>query len=222
MKKSALFALVLMLAIPSASQARNLQNTVMLGLYGAGGVAWPGGTMSTNYDAKPAYDYAYAGGGSIAWAPVSFGAIELGAEYAYKRLSVDYVYNGATITETKNVQFLDFTLGWKGFVSFLYYEAGFLFGLPMGTWKNTAKVDDEDTTPLLGPDGEVESGYRHPEYGVYFGMGAMYWLGERFALQAGVQFQGSFTDSYENTKNPDDNILRSRAVLLKMGAVYCF
>lgn len=221
MKRIALVTLFFIISA-SALTARDLNNNILISLYGGGGMAWPGGDFNRDYETEAAVDWSLAGGLSVAWAPFSHGAVSLGAEYAYRRLSVNMTdLAGNDITETMTVQFIDVMLGWKGFVAMLYYEAGFYAGVPFGTWENNAKREGSDATPVLGPDGAVDSGDRQIEYGAYFGVGLIYWVGKNIALEGGLRLQVSYADAYKNEDDTDDNTLKTRALMVKLGVTCC-
>ncbi len=200
---------------------RSFDNDFLISGYVSAGYSFPGGTFNSNYDVKSKYDSAYSYGVSVAWAPASYGALAFSTEYSSKKLSTDYTYNGAKYSETMDASFINFMLGWKGFASYLYYEAGLMYSLPYGTWKNSAESGGSQVAPVIGPEGNIKNDYLNPEYGAYFGLGGVYWINDSIAAEAGLQFQGAFNDGYRNTDNTDDNKLRSRAVLLKAGVTYC-
>ena len=220
--KRILIILLFPILLPGSLLARDFNNDVLVSANLGGGLTWPGGSFNRNYETEAAWDWSYSGGLAAAWAPFSFGAVSFGAEYSCRRLSVDMTdTNGLDITETMAMQFIDLTLGWKGFASNLYYEGGFFVGFPFGDWENTATRGGSKSVPVLGPNGSVESGNRHREYGAYLGLGGMYWIRENIALEAGVRLQVSFTEGYENSGNPDQNTLKTRALAARVGVTYC-
>ncbi|MBN1533110.1 MAG: hypothetical protein JXA20_10645 [Spirochaetes bacterium] len=209
-----------LLGVPAV--ARDFHNDFMVSVYGGGGIAWPGGAFNRDYDPEARVDGAAAAGVYGAWAPFSFGAVTVSVEYGYRRLSLETVYNGLEYVDTLIAHSFYFSAGWRGFVSVLYYEAGFICGVPFADWEHRTYYDGEEVPSYLGPEGEVLKESRHVDYGAYFGLGVIFWLTEHLAVEGGAQVQVSFAECYRNEDNLNENTLKARALIFRVGAVWCF
>ncbi|HSA14960.1 MAG TPA: hypothetical protein P5346_09495 [Spirochaetota bacterium] len=223
MKKSVVTAIIV-LACVSIARAGLMSppspaGKFILEPHGAVGISMMGGELPDGLDRAMGVGFAYSGGLSFGYGPVSAGAVMFGVEYTGKPFVIHGDYPGrGKFTDTITTNFIDILFGWKGYVSYFYYEAGLFMGFKVGRWEYIRLYDDKDIDRLYGYDYEVDENNGDSDFGVYIGLGGSIPLASFLRLDLGVQLQAAFVPGYEDSAA--DTTLTTMALMFKAGFTF--
>jgi len=187
--------------------------------HGAVGISMMGGELPEGHDQVMGVGFAYSGGLSFGYAPINAGAVMFGVEYTGKPFIIhgDHPVWGK-YTDTINTNFIDILFGWKGYVSYFYYEVGLFLGPKVGKWEYARVYDDKDVDRVNGFTNDIDEDNADHDFGVYAGLGASLPVASFLRIDFGVQMQAAFVPAYESSAA--DTSLTTVALLFKAGFTF--
>jgi hypothetical protein len=224
MKKTVLCAALIVLACATALQARlmsppSMAKKVLLEPHGAVGLSMMGGELPEGHDQVMGVGLGYSAGLSLGYAPINAGAVMLGVEYTGKPFVIhgDHPVLGK-YTDTITINFVDIFFGWKGYVSYFYYEGGLFIGPKVGTWEYATVYKNRNADRIYGGIRDVDENNGDHDFGVYLGLGASLPVARFLRIDLGVNMQAAFVPAYEDSGA--DVSLTTVVLLFKVGFTF--
>lgn len=191
-----IIALIIFMA--ASAQAKNAAGKFLISPFGGVGLSLAGGEYPEYDDPALGVGLAYHGGLMLGYAPVSAGAVTFSFEYASK----PFVFNHRNPTDgeyivTRQNAFIDLLVGWRGYVSYFYYEAGLFWGFKILRWQTV--VEDEGTDIEWPYDGrtDINEVNADNDFGLYFGFGASIPLASFVSIDLGIKIETAIVPAFE-------------------------
>jgi hypothetical protein len=146
----------------------------------------------------------YAGGLSVGAEFLPFLGISFETEYMRETIRVDRTFAGYPAVVKRNVEFVNYMIGYFGTWKYFYAEAGYYYGKASFDWKKTTKCNGLQT------EEPIESPEKKDIKGIYYGAGFVYNLEDAFYLTLGVHCEHPLSPAIngQDKISPDAYIIR--------------
>jgi hypothetical protein len=184
------------------------EETILISFYATYGITYPGGDVAGE-SASRKIDRGYAIGLQAAYLLRDNGALTIGLGYTQKSLKVSRSFVGQDLEQVYNCEFLELSLGYKGFIKQFFWEAGLFGGFVLGDWQQESTVNGSSSSSTID-----KSDTQH-EAGIYVGTGYIFPVSKKVTCDIGLRISTAFLSAYDNNDS-----LRTNMVALMCAATY--
>lgn len=139
----------------------------------------------------------------------------VGNEFAFKNLVVDFEFPQGDGEATYRTSFFNFLGFVRGIAGWVYYEAGFFYGIEALEWRYHYHGVHWNAS-----NRRIYGDESNNEFGMLVGFGGAFPIIKELTLDAGMQFQFGLTSILEN--NVPDTDMHEVSILFKFGITYKF